>query len=279
MLATACVVLMIGCSKSKPGSGSGTGGSTGGKGLSFANTEYVGTCTELSRFWPKPICVHFNDDSTVYAFCVFYLQVHGNNYQYDSVRGKITQIGTGTGGGISVTVAYPDIADTQVYNFSTDMSGLSGGSNGLASNQFYFSGLQKVSDKMPALGASFWNTDTIHSADATNGLLMTPDIAGVQFQSNGFSSYLRNGGAAVSGVVPNQYVIQFEYWQYNSRVYFYGYNEDYPEGVEYFGVLMPDGNTMLCDPYYDLNVARVTSPYSTIDWYGPAESTPTMHKR
>ena len=135
----------IGCSKSNSSKG-GSSGTTGTSGsLAFAGFEYEGSMTELSRQWQKPILVHFNADSTVIDYSFFYLAVIG--YQYtlqDSLIGKIIQMGTGTGGGPSVTVYFKDIADTQVYNFSPDLSGLTGGSNGLAANQFYFSGLTKI---------------------------------------------------------------------------------------------------------------------------------------
>ena len=158
------VGFVIGCSKAnslKGGSGSTSGGDTSGTSrggtsgtsgtsgsLAFAGFEYEGSMTELSRQWQKPILVHFNADSTVIDYAFFYLAVTG--YQYtlqDSLTGKIIQMGTASGGGPSVTVYFKDIADTQVYNFSPDLSGLTGGSDGLAANQFYFSGLTKRSEE------------------------------------------------------------------------------------------------------------------------------------
>ena len=292
LLATVMAGFVIGCSKSnssKGGSGgtsggdtSGTsrGGTSGGSGsLAFAGFEYEGSMTELSRQWQKPILVHFNADSTVIDYAFFYLAVTG--YQYtlqDSLTGKILQIGTGTGGGPSVTVYFKDIADTQVYNFSPDLSGLTGGSNGLAANQFYFSGLTRITKTAASLAGSFWTCDSSTENNATKGSPWYPDINGTQFGSNSFCTYFRNGGTAEIGVVPNQTAVTFEYFQYGSRVYFYGYNELHPEGIPYWGIISNDGNIINADTQ-DFSAARVPIYGQTDDYYGDAGNPPVMHRR
>jgi hypothetical protein len=285
LLATAMVSLVIGCSKSnssKGGSGGGSGGgTTGGKvgGLAIANNEYQGFMTELSREWQKPILVHFNADSTVIDYSFFYLAVTGYNYfLQDSLTGKIIQMGTGTGGGPTVTVYFKDIADTQVYNFSPDLSGLTGGSNGLAANQFYFSGLTRITKPAASLAGSFWTCDSSTENNATKGSQWYPDINGTQFGSNSFCTYLRNGGQAEIGVVPNQTAVTFEYFQYGSRVYFYGYNEETPQAIPYWGIISNDGNTINADTE-DFTYGRVPTYVQTFDYYGEAGNPPVMHRR
>jgi hypothetical protein len=277
------VGFVIGCSKSnssKKGSGGTAGGDTSATSgsLAFAGFEYEGSMTELSRQWQKPILVHFNADSTVIDYAFFYLAVTG--YQYtlqDSLIGKIIQMGTASGGGPSVTVYFKDIADTQVYNFSPDLSGLTGGSNGLAANQFYFSGLTKITTPAASLAVSFWTCDSSTENNATKGSPWYPDINGTQFGSNSFCTYFRNGGTAEVGVVPNQTAVTFEYFQYGSRVYFYGYNEMRPEGIPYWGIISNDGNTIYADTE-DFTQARVPVYGQTDDYYGDAGNPPVMHR-
>ena len=279
LFAMVMVGFAIGCSKSNSSKG-GSSGTTGTSGsLAFAGFEYEGSMTELSRQWQKPILVHFNADSTVIDYSFFYLAVIG--YQYtlqDSLIGKIIQMGTGTGGGPSVTVYFKAIADTQVYNFSPDLSGLTGGSNGLAANQFYFSGLTKITKPAASLAGSFWTCDSSTENNATKGSPWYPDINGTQFGSNSFCTYFRNGGQAETGVVPNQTAVTFEYFQYGSRVYFYGYNEIRPEGIPYWGIISDDGNTIYADTEA-FTVARVPIYGQTDDYYGDAGNPPVMHRK
>lgn len=267
---------VIGCSKSnslKGGSGGGTG--TSGS-FAFAGYEYEGSMTELSREWEKPILVHFNADSTVTDYCFF--MFNGNTFDPDSLSGKILQVGTASGGGPSVTVYFKDIADTQVYDFSPDLSGLSGGSNGLAGNQFYFPGLTKITKTAAALGTSFWTCDTSMEPNSTQGSPWYPDINGTQFNSNSFCNYSRNGGPAEIGLVPNQTLVSIEYFQHGSRVYFYGYNETISTGIPYFGIISNDGNTIYADTR-DFIKGRVPIYGQTKDYYGEAGNPPVMHKR
>jgi hypothetical protein len=291
----ASLICVIGCGKtaSKPagiidstntgGGGSGTG--SGGKNtLTFAGNEYTGVMTELSRYWNKPFVIDFNADSTVNVFCDFYLVAGNHAFTDDSLPGKIFKISSGVGGGLLVDVSYPDIADTQEYTFTADLTGLTGGSvgaqsGGLASNQFIFSGATLWTKPGMSVAYSTWATDTIVSSDATNGLPEFPDINGISFTDTATSYYRLPYGQILSGIAPNTFVLEADYRQINARVNFFGYDEVSGKLLEYFGVLSNDGNTMLCDinasefPY-----ARVPTPQQTIDWYGPPETTPIMHR-
>jgi hypothetical protein len=294
----ASLACVIGCSKtsSKPAGGNndstntggggtgGTGGTGGKSGLSFAGNEYTGVMTELSRYWAKPFVIDFNADSTVNVFCDFYLVVNNDAFSDDSLHGKIFKIGSGVGGGLLIDVSYPEIADTQEYTFTADLSGLTGGSigaqsGGLASNQFTFAGATLFTKPGVSLVNSEWNTDTIKSADATNGLQEFPDVSNITFFDTYTEYYRLPVGAITIGVAPADSILKAGYRQINARVNFYGYDEVSDKLIEYFGVLSNDGNTMLVDinasefPY-----ARVPTPLQTIDWYGPPETTPVMHR-
>ena len=83
---------------------------------------------------------------------------------------------------------------------------------------------------------------------------------------------------ALIGIVPNQRDVTFEYFQYGSRVYFYGYNELYPEGIPYWGIISNDGNTIDADTE-DFTAARVPIYGQTDDYYGEAGNPPVMHRR
>jgi len=289
----ASLVCVIGCGKtaSKPAGiidstntgGGGTG--TGGKNtLTFAGNEYTGVMTELSRYWNKPFVIDFNADSTVNVFCDFYLVAGNHAFNDDSLPGKIFKISSGVGGGLLVDVSYPDIADTQEYTFTADLTGLTGGSvgaqgGGLASNQFIFSGATLWTKPGMSVAYSSWATDTIVSTDATNGLPEFPDINGISFTDTITSYYRLPYGTIEIGIAPNVGPLEADYRQINARVNFFGYDEVSGKLLQYFGVLSNDGNTMLCDinasefPY-----ARVPTPQQTIDWYGPPETTPIMHR-
>ena len=294
----ASLACVIGCSKAsiKPAGGNndstntgsggaGGAGGTGGKGsLTFAGNEYTGVMTELSRYWAKPLVIDFNADSTVNVFCDFYLVTPNGPLNDDSIQGKIFKVGSGVGGGLLVDVSYPAIADTQEYTFTADLSGLTGGSvgaqsGGLASNQFIFSGATLFPKQAPSMVGSEWNTDTIKSLDATNGLSEFPDITNITFYDTYTSYYRYPVGTIVYGLEPDS-TVKVKYWQIRSRVYFYGYNETYSKLIPYFGVLSNDGNTILADvSAADFGYARVPTPLQTIDWYGPPETTPSMHRQ
>ena len=269
--------LVIGCSKSSSSPKGGGGGSKGGA-FAFSGYQYEGFMTQLSREWQKPILVQFNSDSTVTDYCFFYLNVNNNWLSIDSLTGQILSVGTGSGGGPSVTVYFKATADTQVYNFSPDLSGVNGGSNGLASNQFYFSALTKITKTAASLSGSYWTSDTSKEQNGTFGSPWYPDINGVQFASNGTTNYVRNGGPVEIGIVPNDTLVYIKYWQYGNRVYFYGYNENYDEGIPYWGVISDDGNTINADTF-DFTIARVPNYDQTNDYYGDAGNPPVMHRR
>ncbi len=285
MLVALTAFCAIGCHKSNPqgiGTGTNTGNGGGGTkgGLPFANSDYVGLMTELSRNYEKPIQIHFNADSTVQAYAFFYLQIGNAFGPYDTLQGKVIKVGTGDAGGPSATVYMTTTADTQVYNFTADLSGLQGGSNGLAGNQFYTQALSKVTQTPDSLNPSFWTTDTTRG----NAVGDYPDIDGVIFTTyyyagvtgGSVTEYYQNGLYLNTGPggIPKGVPYAFGYQQIGSRVYFYGGGGDNGIfiGVPYFGVISPDGNTIWADS---------RSIYAALPLLGETGygNTPIMHKR
>ncbi len=293
----ASLTCAIGCSKTAAkgagnndstntgGGGTGNTGGTGGKSsLPFAGNEYTGVMTELSREWSKPLVIDFNADSTVNVFCDFYLVTPNGPLNSDSIQGKIFKIGLATGGGTLLDISFPAIADTQEYTITADLSGVTGGSvgaqsGGLASNQFTFAGATLFPTSAPSVANSEWNTDTIKSPDATNGLNEYPDVNNISFYDTYTAYYRLPVGVIVYGLEPDS-TVKVKYWQVRSRVYFYGYNETSNKLIPYFGVLSNDGNTMLVDVNSaDFVYARLPNYLETIDWYGPPGETPSMHRQ
>jgi len=263
-------VFAISCGKSS----NSTGGKSGGGSLAFADGDYVGVMTELSRYFQKPIDIHFGADSTVTAYCLFNFRVNNNWLYLDSLEGKVVRTGTANAGGISATVYFAATADTQVYNFSTDLSGVTGGSNGLAGNQFYFSDLRKAPATPMDLNPSSWGA---------SGLF--PDIEGIVFTTYNYdgvtggnvTEFFENGNYLNTGPegIPPGAPYSFPYVQTGSRVYFDGYESASPQlfvGLPYFGVIMPSGDTIMAD-------TRSTSAIYPIPGENGSGETPEMIKK
>lgn len=293
------VLLMAACSKhnDKPAAGSGnndstgTGTGTGGTGTgtktanyAFANTEYNGISTQVSEYYQKPLAIHFNADSTVSAYSCFSWSLGGaSNVLHDSIHGKITTVGSDGSGGTTISVTFDSTGDQQVMTISADKSGLTGGS--IAGSpapgavQFQFAGLKLFPGTPVSVGGT-WTGDSV----AVGGGFYSyyyPDVSTFSFfvdttkGASGTTGYLRNGLPYPYGVgVTPTYA---KYWQYGSRVYFYGLNEIYAYLIPYFGVLSADGKTMYVDTQ-DFSSARLPVPFQTNDTYGPADVTPSIHQ-
>ncbi len=282
------VLLTTACSKSNSkSSGSdstGTGGTTTTgtpkPNYAFANTEYNGIATEVSEYYEKPIAIHFNADSTVSAYSCFTWALGGpSNVLSDSIHGKITAVGTDGSGGTTISVTFDTIGDNkgdqQVMTISSGNSTLTGGSitgsPAPGAVQFQYVGLKLYSDTAKVGGS--WTGDSVNVG---GGFVeyWYPDVATFSFFLDS-TGYLRNGLPYPSG--PGTTPVYAKYWQYGSRVYFYGLNENYARLIPYFGVLSADGTYMYIDTQ-DFSDARLPVPFQTSDEYGPADVTPMIHK-
>ena len=266
--------LMISCSKSS----SSPGGGKAAAAFPFGNNDYVGTFTELSRTYQKPMLLHFGADSSVTAYAVFYLSVNGQPYLQDSLEGKIVRVGTGNDGNPAATVYMAATADTQVWTFTPDYASVNGGSNGLASNQFYATVLQKAPTKPASLENTFWTTDSSKTI-ANDGYY--PDIDGTTFLAGGATEYTQNGAQLNTGPegIPPDQTIKYSYVQTGAMVNFYGagINPNYVIiPIKYFGVISPDGNTIIADTR-DINARLPLEEYGSSE-YGEYGNPPEMHK-
>ncbi len=279
------VLFMVGCSKTNKsgngGSGTGGAGGTGGTkaNYAFANTEYNGISTQVSEFYRKPLAIHFNADSTVSAFSCFGWSLGGTSLVlHDSIHGKITAVGTDGSGGTTISVTYDSTGDQQVMTISADKSGLTGGSisgsPAPGAVQFQFVGL-KLFPATPVSIAGSWSTTAVNVGGGYVSYYY-PDVATFAFYTDNTTSYDRDGLPYPNG--PGTTPVTAKYWQYGSRVYFYGLNETFAHLVPYFGVLSADGKTMYVDTQ-DFSSARLPVPYETIDNYGPPDVTPTINKQ
>lgn len=290
-LVAVAAICVIGCKKSahQPARGTGTGNGGGGGttgGLPFGNGDYVGIFTELSRNYEKPIQIHFGADSSVKAYALFYMQLPNQNAfgPLDTIEGKVISVGTGDAGGPSATVYMTTTADTQVYNFTADLSHLQGGSNGLAGNQFYTSNLEKVPKPPDSLNGTFWGTDTARSYNNTlDAIGAYPDIDGVAFTTyfyagvtgGSVTEYVQQGvllNIGPEGIPPGA-PIASGYVQLGSRVYFNGCGNISGRIINppYFGVIMASGDSIFADSRsYEADLPILGNP-----GYG---NTPVMHK-
>jgi len=269
------IMFMTACSKSNNGGNGGSGSSK--PNYPFAGLEFNGISTQASEFYEKPLAIHFNTDSTVSAYSCFSWALGGSsNVLNDSIHGKITAVGTDGSGGTTITVTFDNTDDEHVMTISADKSGLTGGSISTspapAAVQFQYMALKLYSDTAHVGGS--WTTDTVNVG---GGYVENwyPDVATFSFFTDSTTGYLRNGLPYPDG--PGTTPTYAKYWQYGSRVYFYGLNENYARLIPYFGVLSSDGTYMYVDTQ-DTQDARLPTPFQTSDEYGPADITPMIHK-
>src|ERR1700761_5227809 len=96
--------------------------------FSFSNTEYTGTANAGNGYYPKPISIRFNKDSSMSTFTYILL-----NNSYTLVKGKVTNVATNAQGGADITVKYAfpsteaQFNGEQVYTISADKSTMTGG--------------------------------------------------------------------------------------------------------------------------------------------------------
>jgi hypothetical protein len=273
------ILFMTACSKSDSGghhTGTDSTGSTKPN-YPFANTEYNGISTQVSEFYEKPLAIRFNADSTVSAYSCFSWALGGpSNVLHDSIHGKITAVSSDATGATAISVTFDSTGDQQTMTISADKTGLTGGSisgsPAPGATQFQYVGLKLYSDTAHVGGS--WTTDTVNVG---GGYVENwyPDVATFSFFTDSFTRYNRNGEAYPSG--PGTTPAKARYWQYGSRVYFYGLNENYARLIPYFGVLSSDGTYMYVDTQ-DTQDARIPTPFQTSDEYGPADVTPMIHK-
>ena len=98
----------------------------------------------------------------------------------------------------------------------------------------------------------------------------------ITFNESGETTYKQNGVTIWAGA-PNTIQWKEGYTQEGSRIRMTGVQQvnNVTLQVPYYGVLTPDGNTLLVDSY-DFSLSRLTSSFSSTDVYGPKGVTPSL---
>ncbi len=274
----AFLFLLTGCSKSNAKGGS-SGGTNGG--YFFENTEWVGTATLLAREYPQPIDLYFSGDTTVYAYCLFHLNLGSSWFDQDSLVGKITDIEPGSDSTFLVSVTYAATNDQQVYTL-TPHGSANGGSTATspAGAPAGFSvDLLQAQAKVASVANSNWSgLPRFPNQTGPYISYQYPDVSSVSFNNDGTTSYFRNGVLfeITSQIASEDYVLKEKYWQHSSRIQFYGLNENTVQAVPYFGVLAADQKSLMVDSHSSVG-ARLPYYGQTIETNGPVGETPVIY--
>lgn len=233
-------------------------------GFSFANTEYTGTAHAGNDYYPRPISIRFNADSSMSTFTYILL-----NAGYSTIKGKVMKVAANAQGGTDITVQYSfpsteaQYNAPQLYTISADKNSLTGGAFPL----FAISGnLKLFPDKAPAV-TGHWATP--------NGYY--PEVANMSFGEDGTAVYQGFDGKVLTYPGDATQVIHAKWTQDGGRVTFFGINaaQNYAI-IPFYGVLTPDGKTMFLDSYDFLHAEL---PYPNQPAFGPIGATPNMQKQ
>jgi hypothetical protein len=269
-------ILFQACKKDNSVAGTGTG--TTSQTNFFANTEWTGIETANSQTFPKPVYLHFNGDKTVSVYALFNWVIGNDQLAIDSVVGDITNIDI-TSGVATISVNFPYTNDQQVYTI-TDKKELKGGSSATTKATTYTSyavDLQLCPSTISPVSGSDWNTKTITTPGPTAGGLEFPDISNFSFIGDRDMTFVRGGKTLTYSPPTQDQVDKQGFIQIGPKIYFAGYNESMNIFLHYFGVLTPDGQTILADTRGQY--ARLPYYYQTIFWYGDPGVTPNTHKQ
>lgn len=257
----ACVLLFwSSCKKTRNGPPPPTTGI-----FSFAHAEYTGIANAGNHYYPRPVSIRFNGDSTMSIFSYILL-----NGEYSVVKGKVSHVATNAQGQTEVTVVYgfpareAQFNGPQLYTISADKTTLMGGAFPLYE---IVGSLKLFPAKAPGV-AGHWNTP--------NGYY--PDVAGMSFGADSTATYQYNGKTLTYGGDPTT-VVHIKYSQDGGRVNFSGVNVSQNELIlPYYGVLTPDGNNMYLDSY-QFTASRLPSIYGGSQAYGTIGVTPSMQRQ
>jgi hypothetical protein len=257
----ACVLLFLNSCK-KTQNGPPPPNTTGT--FSFSGTEYTGTANAGNDYYPQPISIRFNKDSSMSTFTHLLL-----NGVYSLVKGKVTKVASNAQGGTDITVSYAFPATEaqfngpQVYTISADKTTMTGGAFPL----YAISGILKL---FPAANApsvvGHWATP--------NGYY--PEVGMMSFGEDSTATYQRYDGKILTYPGDATQVIHIKFSQNGGRVIFSGINaaQNYLI-VPFYGVLTADGKSMFLDSYDFVNAEL---PYPSSTGTGPVGVTPNMQR-
>lgn len=232
--------------------------------FSFSNAEYTGTANAGNGYYPKPISIRFNADSSMSTFTYILLK-----NSYSTVKGKVTKVATNAQGGTDITVSYifpsaeAEYNGPQVYTISADKTTMTGGSFPL----YAITGTLKLFPAQAPSVIGHWATP--------NGYY--PEVDNMSFGADSTAVYQRYDGAVITYPGDATQVIHIRWTQDGGRVTFSGINlaENYLI-VPFYGVLTADGKNMFLDSY---DFVHADLPYPTSTGTGPVGVTPNMQKK
>jgi len=259
-LVACALVFWCGCKKTTNGPPPPTTGT-----FSFAYAEYTGIGNAGNHYYPRPVSIRFNGDSSMSVFSFIVL-----NGQYSTVKGKVSHVAVNAQGQTEVTVVYDFPAKEQQFNgpqtyfISADKATMTGGAFPLYE---IVGSLKLFPAKAPGIAGN-WNTP--------NGYY--PDVAGMSFGADSTTTYQYNGKTLTYGGDPTK-AIHIKYSQNGGRVNFSGVNVSQNDLLlQYYGVLTADGNNMYLDSY-QFSDARLPSIYGGSQVYGTIGVTPSMKRQ
>jgi hypothetical protein len=277
------ITCLISCKKDNtpagPGGPGGTGGNNPAPAYFFANTEWTGSCHIVSQQYDLPCYLRFNGDSTVSVYALFYWQLGGSFQAEDSAVGKITGIDTVTNGNTSINVSFALTGDKQTYTLTNKntLVGVTAAGSTASSNNTFSPHLQLCPAPIPSVKNTSWSSKKMTGGGPTDGMYAYPDLATFSFGDKS-QVYYRNGSIITYTPSDQLQILLMEYSQQGPRIYLSGFNETNNLLVGYFGVLAPDGASMLVDARAK-RYARLPNYLQTIYWYGPPGVTPVIYKQ
>lgn len=232
--------------------------------FSFANTEYTGTADAGNDYYPHPISIRFNNDSSMSTFTSILL-----NNSYSTVKGKVTKVAANAKGGTDITVSYSfpsteaQYNGPQVYTISADKTTMTGGAFPL----FAISGTLKLFPTKAPSVIGHWATPHNYYFEVDH----------MSFGADSTAVYQRYDGVVLTYPGDPTNVIHIKWTQDGSRVTFSGVNtsQNYLI-VPFYGVLTADGNNMFLDSYDFVNADL---PYPNNSESGPVGVTPNMQRQ
>lgn len=239
------------------------------------NTEWVGTLDGNGFQYRIPCSLKFNADNTFTMYGIFVFYPGGVEVYRDSITATIQKIDTLPDYRVRITTDLTTSFNSGVtkYLYITNKQKIQGVNAGATLETFQLS-------LFPAAGisaAGYWR------GVAWKGSYGYPDLSNIMFDDTKFlTHYSKNGVTVQESAQATSPVLGSVYAQKGARVYFDGYNDQYPppgyggRTVPYFGVLLPSGDKMMV---HSVNsYARLPNYVNTSEPYGPNGQTPVIYK-
>lgn len=263
VIALSMLAITSGCEKDKKGASKDPKGA-----YSFSNTEYTGIARVGNHYYPRPLSLRFGAGDSVTAWSHLTL----TKWRRGDINGKITKVEEDTQGQTQITILFDLSGDEQfnspqVYTLSADKSKITGGTSPIIA----MVDMKLFPKAAPSIVGNWAQPDRPE---------WFPDVNAIAFNKQGQTNYFQSGKPVYLSYNDGIY-FQREYKQDGSRITFSGANPTDPiiiHVIPYYGVLSADGNILYVDAY-DFVGARITTSFSTFEWYGPKGVTPWLKRK